>query len=213
MDRGLDFLKSQINNAVMQHKAFLEAIEDHEGQAEDTRFRDLCSRHIPNVREHQRMLEDYQHVLGAEQRSDRKIAPDHAPAIEELLHRGREIALRLAQPRAGDPPPVGELGQTEALAQRPGALQVRRRLGEIVALRGNQVPRFHVAPPSGSFRTDGNALRSGVLGDGAQVIGADAARLHGARQHVHHGLADEGAARPDLGDGITVAWLGGKENV
>src|SRR6476620_6229546 len=66
MDRGLDFPKSQINNSVMQHKAFLEALEDHEGQAEDTRFRDLCSRHIPRVREHQRMLEDYQNTLGAE---------------------------------------------------------------------------------------------------------------------------------------------------
>jgi len=66
MDRGIDFLKSQVNNAAMQHKAFLEALEDHEKQAEDSRFRDLCSRHIPNVREHQRMLEDYQHTLGSE---------------------------------------------------------------------------------------------------------------------------------------------------
>lgn len=66
MDRGLDFLKSQVNNAVAQHKVFLEALEDHEKQAEDGRFRDLCSRHIPNVREHQRMLEDYQQTLGAE---------------------------------------------------------------------------------------------------------------------------------------------------
>ncbi len=66
MDRGIDFLKSQVNNAVAQHKVFLEALEDHEKQAEDNRFRDLCSRHIPNVREHQRMLEDYQQTLGAE---------------------------------------------------------------------------------------------------------------------------------------------------
>lgn len=66
MDRGTDFLKSQVNNAVAQHKVFLEALEDHEKQAEDIRFRDLCSRHIPNVREHQRMLEDYQQTLGAE---------------------------------------------------------------------------------------------------------------------------------------------------
>ena len=65
MDRGLDFLKSQINNSVMQHKAFLEALQDHEKQAEDSRFRDLCTRHIPRVREHQRMLEDYQQTLGA----------------------------------------------------------------------------------------------------------------------------------------------------
>ena len=66
MDRGTDFLKSQINNAVMQHGAFLRALEDHEGQAEDPRFRDLCTRHIPHMREHQRMLEEYQQTLGAE---------------------------------------------------------------------------------------------------------------------------------------------------
>jgi hypothetical protein len=66
MDRGMDFLKSQINNAVMQHRTFLDALENHEQQAEDSRFRDLCSRHIPRVREHQRMLEDYQAALGSE---------------------------------------------------------------------------------------------------------------------------------------------------
>ena len=66
MDRGTDFLKSQVNNAVMQHQVFLRALEDHEGQAEDPRFRDLCTKHIPHMREHQRMLEEYQQTLGAE---------------------------------------------------------------------------------------------------------------------------------------------------
>ena len=66
METGTDFLKSQINNAVMQHKTFLESLEDHEKQAEDERFRNLCSKHIPNMREHQRMLEEYQRELGAD---------------------------------------------------------------------------------------------------------------------------------------------------
>jgi DNA-binding phage protein len=64
MDRGNDFLKSQVHNAVMQHHIFLKALEDHEGQAEDARFRDLCTRYIPPMREHQRMLESYQAELG-----------------------------------------------------------------------------------------------------------------------------------------------------
>ena len=85
MDRGLDFLKSQINNAVMQHKAFLEALEDHEGQAEDTRFRDLCSRHIAPVREHQRMLEDYQTTLGAEMGTGKNI-------LGAMLGKARDLA-------------------------------------------------------------------------------------------------------------------------
>ena len=63
MNRGTDFLKSQINNAVAQHDTFLWALEDHEEQAEDSRFRDLCSRHIPYMRELQHMLEEYQSQL------------------------------------------------------------------------------------------------------------------------------------------------------
>lgn len=85
MDRGTDFLKSQINNAVMQHGAFLRALEDHEGQAEDPRFRDLCTRHIPHMREHQRMLEDYQQSLGAEAGVGKK-------AIGAALGMARDLA-------------------------------------------------------------------------------------------------------------------------
>jgi len=66
MDRGIDFLKSQVNNSVMQHRTLLQNLEDHEGQADDQRFRDLCSRHIPKMREHQRMLEEYAASIGAE---------------------------------------------------------------------------------------------------------------------------------------------------
>jgi hypothetical protein len=63
MDRGTAFLRRQINNAVAQHDRFVWALEDHEEQAEDIRFRDLCSRHIPYMRELQRVLEEYQSQL------------------------------------------------------------------------------------------------------------------------------------------------------
>ena len=85
MERGTDFLKSQVNNAVMQHQTFLKNIEDHEGQAEDTRYRDLCSRFIPHVREHQRMLEEYQKSLGAEAGTGKKI-------LGAALGLGRDLA-------------------------------------------------------------------------------------------------------------------------
>jgi hypothetical protein len=65
MDRGIDFLKSQVGNAVMLHRAFVQSLEDHEGQAKDVRFRDLCTRFISKAREHQRMLEDYSKTLGS----------------------------------------------------------------------------------------------------------------------------------------------------
>lgn len=85
MDRGPDFLKSQINNAVMQHQTFLKNLEDHEGQAEDARFRDLCSRFIPHVREHQRLLEQYQQAIGAEAGAGKKI-------LGAALGLGRDLA-------------------------------------------------------------------------------------------------------------------------
>ena len=85
MDRGIDFLRSQVNNATMQHRTFLTALEDHEQQAEDSRFRDLCSRHIPRVREHQRMLEEYQETLGAETGTGKNI-------LGALLGKARDLA-------------------------------------------------------------------------------------------------------------------------
>src|SRR5207237_6447355 len=65
MESGIDFLRSQVNNAVMQHEAFLRSIVDHEATAEDQRYRDLCGRHIPRMREHQRMLEEFQRTIGS----------------------------------------------------------------------------------------------------------------------------------------------------
>ena len=90
MDRGIDFLKSQVNNAVMQHETFLKVLEDHEGQAEDARFRDLCSRHIPNIREDQRLLEDYQQQLGAEAGKGKKLVGAALGVARDLADAARE---------------------------------------------------------------------------------------------------------------------------
>jgi hypothetical protein len=90
MDRGIDFLKSQVNNAVMQHQTFLKALEDHEEQAEDPRFRDLCSRHIQPMREHQRMLEDYQSELGAEAGKTKKALGAALGVARDLADAARE---------------------------------------------------------------------------------------------------------------------------
>ena len=64
MQPGSEFLRAQVRNVIVQHGTFLKSLEDHESQAEDPRFRDLCSRHIPHMRLHQRMLEEYQSQLG-----------------------------------------------------------------------------------------------------------------------------------------------------
>lgn len=64
MDHGNDFLKEQIHHAVLQHRAFLRALENHESQADDARFRDLCTRYMATMQEHQAMLENYESELG-----------------------------------------------------------------------------------------------------------------------------------------------------
>lgn len=64
MDRGNDFLKLQVRAATAQHLAFFRALEEHEAEAEDARYRDLCTRYMATMRDHQRMLEDYQSELG-----------------------------------------------------------------------------------------------------------------------------------------------------
>ena len=90
MDRGIDFLKSQINNAVMQHQTFLDNLESHEGQAEDARFRDLCSRYIPKAREHQRMLEEFQARIGAEAGAGKKMLGKAMGVAKDLADMTRE---------------------------------------------------------------------------------------------------------------------------
>ncbi|MEO8561241.1 MAG: hypothetical protein ABI601_04140 [bacterium] len=90
MDRGTDFLKSQINNAVMQHSAFVENLVDHEKQAVDARFRDLCSRFIPKAQAHQRMLEDYQRELGAETGAGKKMLGKAIGMARDLADAARE---------------------------------------------------------------------------------------------------------------------------
>src|SRR3712207_8882865 len=65
MDRGIDFLKSQVNNAVMQHQTLLQALEDHSTGAEDLRYRDLCTRHLAPMRseEHTSELQSRQYLV------------------------------------------------------------------------------------------------------------------------------------------------------
>ena len=90
MDRGMDFLKSQINNAVMQHETFVRNLVDHEGQAEDPRFRDLCTKYIPVMQQHQRMLEDYQREIGAETGAGKKMLGKALGVARDLADAARE---------------------------------------------------------------------------------------------------------------------------
>jgi len=90
MDRGTEFLRSQVNDALVQHAAFLNALEDHEEEAEDPRFRDLCSRHIPHMRDHQRMLEEYQSQLDGESGLGEKVVHSAARMARNLADATRQ---------------------------------------------------------------------------------------------------------------------------
>ncbi|HUF28379.1 MAG TPA: hypothetical protein VMM18_15480 [Gemmatimonadaceae bacterium] len=98
MERGMDFLRSQVANAVMQHDTFLESLIDHEKQAEDPRFRDLCSKNIPMMREHQHTLEDYARQIGAEKGGAKKVLGKALAAAKGLADSARESDyLRLVE--------------------------------------------------------------------------------------------------------------------
>jgi hypothetical protein len=100
MESGIDFLRSQVNNAVMQHDTFLRSVVDHESQAQDQRFRDLCSRHIPRMREHQRMLEEFQHTLG---NADHRNENNPLENIGGVLKRAAGSAIGMAKDLADAP--------------------------------------------------------------------------------------------------------------
>jgi hypothetical protein len=61
---GIDFLRAQVTEAAGLHTALLESMIYHESEANDSRYRDLCDRHLPRMREHQLMLEDLRVTLG-----------------------------------------------------------------------------------------------------------------------------------------------------
>jgi hypothetical protein len=66
MEKGREFLRAQLNNAIMQHNALLENVREHAEQADDQRYKSLCERYTPTLENHQRMLEEYGKSVGAE---------------------------------------------------------------------------------------------------------------------------------------------------
>lgn len=80
MQSGIEFLRTQVAEAAAAHSALLESMVYHESEADDARYRDLCDRHLPRMREHQLMLEDLRTTLGAGQHLGVRIARSLADA-------------------------------------------------------------------------------------------------------------------------------------
>lgn len=85
MEKGRDFLRAQINNAIMQHQSLLDNLEDHIKQADDKRYRELCERYLPKMTAHQRTLEEYGTSIGAEGRTGVK------KAVGVVLGKARDV--------------------------------------------------------------------------------------------------------------------------
>jgi hypothetical protein len=90
MDSGIDFLRAQVANAVMQHRSFVDALRDHESQAQDDRFRELCARHLSSMREHQQMLEQYAQEIGADEGVVKKALGSAMGVARDLADVARE---------------------------------------------------------------------------------------------------------------------------
>lgn len=147
MDRGNDFLKSQIHEAIVQHHGFLKSLEHHEAQAEDARFRDLCTRYIATMRDHQRMLEDYQSELGAPSAGTlRRLSGAAAIAVQNLADIVQEGEFSRLQT---DIVMSREAEDGFKLFREAGRALGLRRLAEI----GNMGDRDHA-----SYNRDANRL-------------------------------------------------------
>ena len=170
MDRGIDFLKTQVSNAAMQHGTLLKNLEDHERQAEDIRFRDLCSSVIPQMREHQRMLEDYQHAIDAEVGVAKTVVGKAMGVARNLADAARESDfLRLV----GDIVEARQSQDTFATFREAGRTLGNTQLHEI----GEMGERHHE-----QFVRDGNRLVQQMFVE--HVRGVDAAADARAGSHV-----------------------------
>jgi hypothetical protein len=85
MEKGREFLRAQVNNAIMQHQTLIDNLEDHIKQADDNRYRELCQAHLGKMTTHQRTLEEYGSNIGAEGAGSMK------KALGSALGKAREV--------------------------------------------------------------------------------------------------------------------------
>ncbi|HEY9428400.1 MAG TPA: hypothetical protein VIR34_14675 [Gemmatimonadaceae bacterium] len=94
METGNDFLQSQVDDAVVLHRAFVEALRDHGDDADDPRFSELGARFMPIMEELQRLLEEFQQSLGAGTGMRKKVMGKVVGAARELADVAREDDYR-----------------------------------------------------------------------------------------------------------------------
>ena len=97
MENGRDFLRSQVGNAVVQHRTLLQSLEDHARLTNDARIRQLCGAQVGGMQRHQAKLESYQRTLGRESGAavtslHPAVAPQHDyPRLVEEIVLARQV--------------------------------------------------------------------------------------------------------------------------
>lgn len=94
METGSEFLQSQVSDAVMLHRAFLDALGDHRDDADDLRFGELCARYMPIMKELQQQLEEFQKAMGSGQGIRKRVMGRVVGAARELADVAREDDFR-----------------------------------------------------------------------------------------------------------------------
>lgn len=129
MDTGREFLQSQLNNAVAQHKNLVESLRDHAEQADDPRYRQLCQQYLAHTERHQGMLEQYGKTLDADGGSGLK------NAIGGILGKARDAVDAMRETDwlrvVGDIVMIRQAQDTFATFARAGERLGETRLAEL----------------------------------------------------------------------------------
>jgi hypothetical protein len=140
MESGNDFLQSQVDDAVVLHGAFVEALRDHGYEADDPRFSELCARFMPIMREHQRQLEEFQHTLGSGAEIRKKVVGRVVGAARELADIAREDDYRRL---VGDIAMSSMAEDTFRTFREAGRMLHEQRLAELGSLGERQHDDFN----------------------------------------------------------------------
>jgi hypothetical protein len=90
MERGLDFLKAQINSAASQHHTFLDMLAEHRADARDERFRALSARYLAPMHQMQLMIEQYQQSIGGGTGAGKRVIARAASFVRDIADRARD---------------------------------------------------------------------------------------------------------------------------
>ncbi len=94
MDSGNDFLRGQVDDATVLHRAFVDALHDHGREADDPRFGELCARYLPIMDEQQRQLESLRESFGERRGIRARVIGKVVGAARELADAAREDDYR-----------------------------------------------------------------------------------------------------------------------